>query len=252
MSRAAVSSFILGLGSLVFGFLSGIPAILLGTLALVRMRSGKPKLRGRALALIGVGLGTVLSLTCGAIIGAGFWIAQSITRTTDPQEVAAFASELGRFDFPDQVKPRRADSAPFGIPTIVVYHERPKRWKSDTVIGLVDLSPLIAPTEQQARRQAELQPHLFRGNTTEARRIHTITVDGNEIEIAEEERSNDEKSRFRNYVGALPKSDGFILVIVSLRQTAPPPDSDASAIYALTTDNVLAFFASYRPPADTE
>ncbi len=61
-SGLAVASMVLGLTSVVLSVLTGIPAIILGIIGLVQIRSSKGELCGKGYAIAGIVLGTVLSL----------------------------------------------------------------------------------------------------------------------------------------------------------------------------------------------
>lgn len=180
-------------------------------------------------------------------MGTGFWIASQVKNTSDPEEIAALAAGLERFALPTTVKPHSATQAPFGMKAIV-YSERPILWKSKVMIGLLDLPQMIAPNERQARYHVELQGHILRGSKSESKHVHIVTVNGKDVEIVEEERTDENNNRFRNLSGLFPKSEGFIAAVVSLKRLPSQPDSDAAPAYALTTDEALAFFASYRAP----
>jgi Protein of unknown function (DUF1559)/Domain of unknown function (DUF4190) len=61
-SGKAIASLVLGIGSLFTGVLTGLPAILIGILALVDIINPRKHLRGMGLAISGIVLGSVMSL----------------------------------------------------------------------------------------------------------------------------------------------------------------------------------------------
>jgi uncharacterized paraquat-inducible protein A len=69
-SRKAVASLVLGILSILFWCLAGIPAIVLGILALVEIRRDAGRLKGRELALAGIILSCVLGIVCIPVIPA--------------------------------------------------------------------------------------------------------------------------------------------------------------------------------------
>jgi zinc protease len=76
MSRKAMTSLTLGLASLLAIFITGIPAIVLGILAILDIRQSKGQLTGRALAVCGIVMGAILS-----VVYVPIWIALAIPLT---------------------------------------------------------------------------------------------------------------------------------------------------------------------------
>jgi hypothetical protein len=64
LSRKALASVVLGVGSLVGSCLAGWPAIVVGWLALGDLRRAPDRLKGRRAALAGICLGLLLPLVC--------------------------------------------------------------------------------------------------------------------------------------------------------------------------------------------
>jgi hypothetical protein len=69
----ARTSFVLGLSSLVFNLFTGIPAVLLGLVALVRIRRGRPPLRGTGLAGWGIATGLIGTFVLAPLVLGFTW-----------------------------------------------------------------------------------------------------------------------------------------------------------------------------------
>jgi len=63
-SRKALASLVLGICSIVFWCAAGIPAIILGVLALIDIRQNKDQLKGRQAAIAGIIVGCSLGVIC--------------------------------------------------------------------------------------------------------------------------------------------------------------------------------------------
>ena len=67
-SRKALASLVLGISSILFWCLAGIPAIVLGVLALLEIRRHEDQLKGRLFAVAGIVAGCSLGLICFPIV----------------------------------------------------------------------------------------------------------------------------------------------------------------------------------------
>jgi uncharacterized paraquat-inducible protein A len=63
-SRKAVASLVLGTFSIFFWCLAGVPAIVLGVLALMEIRQNEGRLKGRKAAVAGILISCVLGVVC--------------------------------------------------------------------------------------------------------------------------------------------------------------------------------------------
>ena len=63
-SRKALASLVLGIGSIIFWFAAGIPAIILGVLALIDIRRHEDQLKGKQAAIAGIIVGCSLGVIC--------------------------------------------------------------------------------------------------------------------------------------------------------------------------------------------
>jgi len=67
-SRKAVASLALGLASTLFWCLAGVPAVVLGVLALIEIRRQHDRLKGGELAIVGIVAACSLGLICTPIL----------------------------------------------------------------------------------------------------------------------------------------------------------------------------------------
>jgi ribosomal protein S27AE len=66
-SRKAIASLACGVGACLFSCVTGVPAVILGWLALRDLRLAPQRLKGRGLALTGIWLGFIVPLLCGPV-----------------------------------------------------------------------------------------------------------------------------------------------------------------------------------------
>ena len=111
-SGKARASLIVGIASLFCMMFTGIPAVVLGLLALRDIRRQPGTLLGRGLALTGIISGTVVgfgvSLIAVGATGLGIWMSKSIERTDEAARIQEIAATIGEFDLPPDMKPRNA------------------------------------------------------------------------------------------------------------------------------------------------
>ena len=67
-SRKALASLVLGICSIVFWCAAGIPAIILGVLALIDIRQNKDQLKGKQAAIAGIVVGCTIGVICFPVI----------------------------------------------------------------------------------------------------------------------------------------------------------------------------------------
>jgi prepilin-type processing-associated H-X9-DG protein len=106
-SGKAVAALVLGLASLGCNFLTAVPALIVGLLALREIGNSEGRVRGRLLALIGL-LVAVVSLVCVAPLGGlGGWWGYSLyekARTTAAERDAEQRAEACRLESKDNLK----------------------------------------------------------------------------------------------------------------------------------------------------
>ncbi len=105
-SRKAVVSLVLGICSLPCTLITGVPAIILGILALRDMR--RERLKGRGLAIGGIASGIVINLLGMVVILPAIALMITLNNTTDPNKISARFATLAQFDWPPDIEPRRA------------------------------------------------------------------------------------------------------------------------------------------------
>jgi hypothetical protein len=69
-SRMAVASLALGIASTLFWCVAGVPAVVLGVLALIEIRRHPDQLKGRQFAITGIITGCLLGVICLPILTA--------------------------------------------------------------------------------------------------------------------------------------------------------------------------------------
>ncbi len=69
-SRKAVASLALGLASAFFWCLAGVPAVVLGVMALIEIRRHQDQLKGRQFAIAGIIAGCSLGVVCIPVLAA--------------------------------------------------------------------------------------------------------------------------------------------------------------------------------------
>jgi len=244
-SRKAQTSLILGLSSLFCMLLSGIPAVILGMLALRDIRRRPGALMGRGFALAGIISGTVLGVgtTCFAIVAAALstWMANSFERSTEPGRVREIAATMAEFDLPPGIKPRSAVQL-IGM-TAVVFVDAGEQGADRLKIHLVHYTNWMLRDRRQVRAQLVYHKDQLRGSHTESSHQWTCHVGGEAVQVTEEVRSDESGPVYRNYIAVLPARDGNVLAIV----VAKEPQTTGTEP-RLTTDMVRQFFESFTVP----
>jgi ABC-type spermidine/putrescine transport system permease subunit II len=67
-SRKAILSLWLGIGTLLFACLTGVPAALVGAVALYEISRNEERLKGRRLAVAGIAMGIFFSFLCTPVV----------------------------------------------------------------------------------------------------------------------------------------------------------------------------------------
>ncbi|MEM9409475.1 MAG: hypothetical protein AAGA30_00010 [Planctomycetota bacterium] len=133
--RSAWWSMWLGLASIVFLFLTGIPAVYLGVKSILKMQYLKVTDWTRRAAYIGVFSGGIFGVFFGGCVGfvglvafATFWTHQEIE---DPIEVAKIHEQVASVSLPPDLKPYVAHTGIF-IPDVVEFWDNEKFTESRT------------------------------------------------------------------------------------------------------------------------
>ncbi len=247
-SRLAIASLVVGLGSLFCGFLSGIPAVLLGLLALRRIHRSESRLRGRPLAICGIVSGGLLGLGCGAFVGLTAWIASEVHTTKDANEIVAMAADLGSFDLPPEVKPIEGDQLPLGI-KLIHYADLARRDKAGVLITTVYYPNWMGFDRQRAAAQVVYYSSSLRGVEIDEEEEFTLLIDGENVVVTRQVRRGKGPQRFRAYVAVLEANQGWTLNIISVEDT-PAEDDNGSPPngqkVTWTDEQVRAVLESHR------
>ncbi len=120
-SGMATASLILGLASLCLGAVTGIPALILGVIALVQISGSKGRLSGRGKAITGMTSGLIFSFLAVGLYGlAVYKVRDASARITDSNKLHMMAIAMHNYEsnnnhLPGSV-PRLGQAAPFAMP----------------------------------------------------------------------------------------------------------------------------------------
>ncbi|MFK7817569.1 MAG: DUF4190 domain-containing protein [Planctomycetaceae bacterium] len=241
-TKATVSA-VLGCCSVLGLFFTGIPAVILGWLALKAIREKKTQ-GGRSLAITGMATGGVFSLLCGggAIGLAAF--AFSVLPSEDPADIAKSQRVIGTFDLPEQVEPKFASNV-LGM-TNVAYGD-PRR---KTRIMSAFYPPAFAMNAPAAMSQAQsmkIQLSLSKHAT------HELNGHAGPIEVLEEHGKDDDGDSLRVFSGPVAHNEGWVVFQIRVYddegEEADPEDSEKEPAYYISRQEIDQIFESFRPPA---
>jgi hypothetical protein len=269
-----VASLVLGCVSLLGLFVTGIPAVLLGVVALRNIRKQPDALKGTGLAIGGIAAGSVFGLICGGCtvfsLVMGIVGRRSMVNTEDPQQVIQIGEKIGQCELPAAVMPLKAIE--FGIIDMrtVVYGNNPGTAFPLIVIVEQMRGTMPGQVEQQAR-QAVRSGHAGGG----LGRDGTFTVEGTERltwrireepVIVQKRTMVDEWSgcRYREYTAQIPDPDHITMIMLTTPDESgvtieigppPPPASpmtppaaprEKQTTTALSEEDVQRFFESFQ------
>lgn len=233
----ATASAILGGMSFLGLFLTGVPAIILGWLALKDIREKKTT-GGKSTAITGIVLGSVLSLLCGGtVIGLAAFVWQ-IRPSDDPVILQTTAAFIGTADYPEEVEPQSASSV-FGMRTIG-YTDRER----GTRILHLYYPKSLAPTKKVARSRAlstrlglSLKPH------------GTFTVDAKEgpVEVTEERGTDDDGDPIRMYTSTLTHPDGWVVFQIRVQEEPADGSKNKKPRLYLSKDQLIRVLETFEP-----
>ncbi|MDZ4789464.1 MAG: DUF4190 domain-containing protein [Blastochloris sp.] len=186
-SGLAIASLILGICSCVFCFVTGIPAIMCGALALQRMKKNI-LLKGQALAIVGIIMGSVFTLIVVPAILTGLAVpvvTAALEKAKQAQEVACLR-EVGLllFNAANNNDGKYPDSLEDFIATSRLSQEEIARlfYKKDSKIIRWDYRPGLTTTSNS--RQVLIQScEVFSSGRARGRVIYTV---GNSCSWVEE------------------------------------------------------------------
>lgn len=244
-SRLSVASAVVGLCSVMCGFISGIPAVLLGVLALRRIGRSERRLQGRVWAYAGIASGSLMTVACGGMVGMIIWMGNSVSSTREPEQVSAIAAALATFQMPEQVQPVRAESLPMGM-KVVTFGDKPRRDKAGVFLTMMHYPKWMGYNAERARAQTALHDGALRGKKTESEEEFKIEANGQELVVVRFLRSDPEGPRYRAYATAYVQDHGVVLLIVSVDET-PASADEAEDRFTMTEAEVRQLLASYVP-----
>jgi hypothetical protein len=268
-SRKAVASLVLGCASLIGMFFTGIPAVLLGIGALRSIRRQPDTLKGAPLAIGGIATGTVFGLMCGTCmavsLGMGLMGRYSMTQTSDPQQVASIADEIGPCRIPEGLKPLGGMTLAMVDMRMAVYGSEPRAASPLIVMSQQMPGSLPSQVEQQAMQAVNM--HHQRGGDSTVERTEPLTcqIRGQSVTVRKSTEIHQWSGvRYREYVAAIPDPDHATVVILVTPDEAgvempigpPPPQASphsppiaprpTQTTKSLTEAEVRAFFESFE------
>ena len=249
-SRKAVVSLVLGICSLPCTLITGVPAIILGILALRDIR--RERLKGRGLAIGGIASGIVINLLGVVVILPAIALMIRLNNTTDPKEISARFAMLAQFDWPPDIEPRRAfqmfgsdcfrftddpGDGSFGTHIDLFYYSGPNGMNAGLVQQRKAMRVAVLPDikEDEVRRQT----YTVRGRKT------AVTV---RIGIDQESGR-----RCRSYKTVLPTNAGQLLFILTTdaAQTNVTQPADAPQ-FGLNESQVRQIVESFKARDGTQ
>ena len=240
-SGKARASLVLGIASFCGLLFSGIPAVILGVLALRDIRRQPGTLRGRGYALTGILSGSVLGLGTSLFVvtatAFGIWLANSTERTKEAGRIQEIASTMGEFDVPQDIPPQSAMTF-MGV-TIANYADVDDQAEDRRKIFLIHYKDWMFRDRKLVRAQMSSVERHLGGTTVESSERWLCQVSG--VEVTELVRSDEDNTLFRNYIAAVPARQGNVLAIIVIKQ---PPGSEAKP--RMSKDEVRQFLESFK------
>lgn len=247
-NRKATLSAVLGIGSFLGLFLTGIPAVILGWLALKAIREKKTT-GGRTLAITGIISGSAFSLLCGTTVVGLALLVLAVKPSEDPQAIQAAQKALGSCELPAEVEAGFTSSV-FGMRTLAYQNDaRTAR------VTMFFYPRSLAPNVGAAMSQVESTKI---GMTLRKQGSFTVEGTGGSVEVTEERGTDDDGDAIRVYSGAMPHPDGWVVMLIRLDEkpadgSSPPDESEASdndedTTHYMSLEDVKRAFESFQPP----
>ncbi|MGH7200084.1 MAG: DUF4190 domain-containing protein [Planctomycetaceae bacterium] len=250
LSGKATASLMLGAASFVGLFLTGIPAIVLGLLALRDIRRGRGRTHGTTPATIGIVTGVLFGVLWGGCLTAsmlvGYLFARSSTVTENPQEVETIAGKIGRFAVPEELEPVMGQEiALSGQRTVIYGSELQEPGGRDTVIVLMQSAEGMSGSRELMEQQARQHARSWAGRPQRPRTeigVHRWTIRGKTVDVTESLYADAQSDR--EHLAILTGETGPLVIVVLTRnaaaETAEPPPM------TLSEDQVRQFFESFQ------
>ena len=250
-SGKAIASLVLGLVSVVGICFTGIPAIILGIVALGETGRGPGRLRGRGMAIGGIVTGSLCGLLCLPLFSLIFIGAREVAKgaTEVGPQVAAIASKMGVPDAPEGIGPIFGmDVSSFGF-KMAVYGDKKER--ASTLVIVMQFPAWIPLDRQQMEEQVNkaLRDQDQDAINVEETRQVTYTIRGKPVQVTEligKQRKSGERGR--QYIALLPSDAGPMMVML---MTGDPPEDDSNEDESrkkvrLSEEQVKEFFESFQ------
>ena len=260
VSRQAVASMICGAAALLCGFLTGIPAIILGVRALLAIRRNYG-LHGRNLAITGITTGVIFGSCCLTYLLSIAWLMNEYESTTNPVRIEQLRSEICQLELPPELQPREGERLPTGMRTLEYANE-----------------PASRPTTRQLHihyypaqlgydsDHLEQEYHTFASRSgmrpTASRRDHTIITDGKPLQVHSQMTVGHMGIRYQHYWSVIPVTAGDALIVyleppsaAQLAELEAEPIIDAARPEAgpgALPPHVARLFASVAPANASE
>jgi len=251
-SGKATASLVLGI---IPGFcFTGVPAILMGILALVDIRRAAGRLKGSGMAVTGIALGTVCGVVCTPLLGGLIWLVTNVVKESKfsdkPEEIAPIAAKFGTFQVPEGINTIAGMDTGFVGMRMVIYGDRQNN--PSTMIMMMQFPPFMAGTQKDMERQMQQQWKSGQkmGINTETTNQLTYTIRSQPTQVAENiGKEPNTGKRVRQYIALLPGDGGPLMVMII---TSDPPEDDGEkpeteeTVVRLTEEQVKEFLESIQ------
>ncbi len=246
VSRKAVWSLLLGLLSIIGAFFSGIPAVVLGLLALRDIRRANHALKGRWPALLGIVSGLLFGMIgcCVAIPLMVLLLAGlSTTEVDTPEEVVPIAASINEWNLPPRIEPVRGVTMMFGLRG-VVYADRKDPDQAATTILLMQFPPATQLNRSSLVIRAEATLHYNRWLEVEETQEVEFKVHHDKVPFTVESGREEESGvKLRRYTALLARDKAPVLLMIV---TELPNGSTDDGKIRLSEQQVRDFVASIR------
>jgi hypothetical protein len=260
LSRKAVISVLLGAASVLLTCLTGLPAMVLGLLALRDIHRAEDRLRGRGVAITGILLGAIASVTCAPVMWAFLIPAVQQARaaaaraerheTTQPDEVAAVAGTIGRCSWPAGLVPAYACTWPDADESGAVY-------ATSTPEARVAIAVFRAASAPSARTEADSWMRSQSGADAVQAPVSdsfTVTIAGQTVNVVGQTGTDRQDGLPRRVYSTWFAHQGKQYGITISTGDEPPEGGTAAgsrdAAANLTDEECRAFLESFVPAGE--
>jgi hypothetical protein len=249
MSRQAMAAALLGLLSLLFYPLTGIPAVVLAVRALRSIERSTGRLEGRGLAVLGLVLGIALGLVLpfGAVHLLLFLpLLEEFFPMSDPAQIRSMAGTIGSFELPPDLVPVWGINSPSLETQMACFADR--HTQPTTILCLMRSREADPEWIDFARQQAALRQATWR--PTDQRRQFTCQVEGRAVNVTETKCIGASSGvLLLEFTADIPQPESTVaLVIVTPQQPAPARTNPAipPSLAPLKEADVRRFLESLR------